>query len=160
MPCPSLPSPPVPQVCAHRRVVPSTRAPQLWTIQPSVMTPSRTLRGHTASLSCVAAEGSLLATGAEDRTVRLWDSRDGTAVATLAERGALSACCICERALLTSCNGSQLIRVWDLRARKVIAQLPSTCGTVCALAMAPGQVLSGDEWGRLRVRQQPPFCAV
>jgi WD40 repeat protein len=78
----------------------------------------RLLRGHTNSVRCLAftADGSLLASGSDDHTVRLWDPRSGEQGFTLvAHSGSVLALAAAPgRRALYSAGDDGALFAWDL----------------------------------------------
>jgi WD40 repeat protein len=113
------------------------------------------LSGHTSPVwsVSVSADGKLLLTSSEDKTLRLWDTATGKCLqvfnghtehifgAALAPDGkhALSA-------------GDQTVRLWDTTTGKEIWQMKGHEGPVVRVALGPeGQAISGGTDGTVRV---------
>jgi hypothetical protein len=83
-------------------------------------------------------DGRLLATGSDDRTVRLWDTATGTQVSCF--RGHEGWICAVAFAAdgrrLASASGDNTVRVWDLDSGKEAASLHGKWVTVTRLAFA------------------------
>jgi WD40 repeat protein len=113
--------------------------------------------GHPGSVFTVAysPDGSLLASGGWDGTVRLWNPRDGTAISVLTGHAGpvRSVAFAPDGTFLASCGRDQTIRLWDTVARTSAGVLLGHPGTVLAVAFAPGQPLlaSADDEGTIRL---------
>ncbi len=117
----------------------------------------RLLAGHTGEVFALAfsPDGSLLASGGGDQTIRIWEPATGRDVMVL--RGHMGSI----RALAFSPNGRWLasgssdttIRVWELASGKELKALTSRFGAVRAVAFSPdGQLIaSGGDDGSLRI---------
>ena len=99
------------------------------------------LTGHAGAVRAVviAPDGSLVATGGEDHSVRLWNAHTGAAVAKLdgheAELGALDFSNDGQR--LASGDRDGVVRVWDVARRASIATLRGHVRRVVNVAFAP-----------------------
>jgi WD40 repeat protein len=137
------------------------------------------LRLGTNKVSSIAfsADGTLLASGNTDATVRLWDARTGTLVRTLIGKYAVTSTAISltDKQVASSDNDNRamasLVTLWDTRTGQSLWERPSLSGTINVIAFSPdGQtvargavdgtvalydVRTGDEQRKVEVPHDP-----
>jgi WD40 repeat protein len=99
---------------------------------PGAQLPDRILAsGHTESIRVTAfnPDGSMLATGSADETIRLWDPRSGRTLRTLAghEREVTSLAFSPDGRRLASSSPDMTVRVWDTRTGAPLFTLDPAC---------------------------------
>jgi WD40 repeat protein len=122
-----------------------------------VLSPRRTLEGHTASVEALAfaPDGATLASGSRDKTVRLWDPATGKAGPTLTgQTGEVLGVTFAQGGkTVVSCGGAQdagEILLWDAATGKQIGTLPAPGGQVMDVACSPdGRRLAAGGFDRL-----------
>ncbi|AGY57456.1 serine/threonine-protein kinase [Gloeobacter kilaueensis JS1] len=106
------------------------------------------LEGHTQPVSALAvsADGTKLASGGSDRTVRLWNLGDGTAGLSLSDNldSVRSVALARSRPLVISGGSDRSIRLWDGESGQLQRTLNGYSGAVLAVAVSPDeQVIAG-----------------
>jgi len=119
----------------------------------------RTFEGHTKHITALAVSrsGTLLASAAEDRTVRVWSLLTGRAVRTIkTETANLNGVAFTpdDRLVASNFDNAEL-RLWSTSSGKMAGSIPTSARSPSALAIAPdGQNLV---WA---VRSRPPNILV
>ena len=112
--------------------------------------PSRTYRGHSGVVTCLAEgdDGALLLSGARDGTLRLWRSGTVSSSLTMKAHGRVSAVSIQEDGgLAVSAGDDRSIKIWDLVNTAPERTIPDAHKDfVSAVEFVPGSsfVLSGS----------------
>ncbi len=106
----------------------------------------RTLTGHTNGVTSVAlsADGQTLASGSNDRTIKVWNLSTGKEVRTLTghTNGVTSVALSADGQTLASGSNDRTIRVWNLSTGKEVGTLTGHRNGVWSLAMsADGRTL-------------------
>ncbi|MFB8000210.1 NB-ARC domain-containing protein [Streptomyces sp. NPDC056002] len=101
----------------------------------------RTLTGHTEKVASVAIapDGTWLATGGSDRTVRIWDRVSGTCTATLTgHTSAVHSVAIApDGTWLATSDSARTVRIWDRVSGTCTATLTGHTRSVNSVAIAP-----------------------
>ncbi len=88
---------------------------------------------HTWPVKCIvfSPNGSLLASGGLDRTIRVWDSMTGDEVAVLiGHNSVVESLAFRDENVLASGAHDKSVRVWDLRVKQEIAYLSDSVGAI------------------------------
>ena len=134
------------QVAALRTVHRRPRLLNCWP-PPDLPDPAllRVLTGHTGKLLAAAMtpDGSWLATGSDDRTVRIWDTATGqTRIILSSTSDWVAAIAIApDGRWLATCSPDGILRIWDSDTWETRAT-SADVGIVAALAVAP----DGSGW--------------
>ncbi|MCS6936254.1 MAG: WD40 repeat domain-containing protein [Candidatus Bipolaricaulota bacterium] len=112
-----------------------------------------TLSGHTSVVTSVAfsPDGKLLASGAQDNTVKLWEVASGQEVRTLSGHTSYvrSVAFSPDGRLLASGALDQTIKLWEVASGSLVRTLSGPTNIVFSVAFSPdGQLLASDSCGR------------
>ncbi|KAK6356060.1 hypothetical protein TWF718_000434 [Orbilia javanica] len=114
----------------------------------------QSIEGHRGSVRTVAfsSDGTRLASGSEDGTVRLWDIETGEELKRLeVDSKLVLAIVFCFDSTLALGSDDGITRLWDTRTGKVMKQLEDDSGCVIAVAFScNGMLASGSEDGIIR----------
>ncbi|MEX1363672.1 MAG: protein kinase, partial [Nannocystaceae bacterium] len=98
------------------------------------------LRGHTARVYAVAtsADGERIATGSQDRTVRIWSAHSGAPIRTLEghERTVRAVAFSSDAVRLASASDDGTARIWDATTGQLLESLRHD-GAVMSVALSP-----------------------
>lgn len=100
------------------------------------------LEGHSDLVNCVAfaPDGSIVATGSSDGTVRLWSVPDGKQRRVLSATGmgpVLAVTFSADGKLLAAAGEDRVIRVWELKTGRVLVRMDGSPDAVLAIAFSP-----------------------
>ena len=116
-----------------------------------------TLAGHDSRVTAlvVAPDGSWLASGGRDGTVRLWDVATGQVRVSLSgHAGQVTAVAVAPDGNWLASGGSDgAVRIWDVATGQVRASRSGRFGRVMAVAVAPdgSWLATGGEDGTVRI---------
>lgn len=112
----------------------------------------QTLKGHAQDVSSVAfsPDGQLLASGSNDRTIRLWDMKTGATLHMMEEHSSIVHCVAFapNNQHVASASSDNTVRLWDVKSGGV-RTLKGHSDTVSSVAFSPdGQQLASASWDR------------
>jgi WD40 repeat protein len=111
---------------------------RLWNLESGKL--ERTLVGHTDEVTSLAfsPDGALLASGARDRTIHLWDVRMGTPLRSLGHADTVFGVVFSSNgSLLASRTQDRTISLWDVRRGILLHTLEGHTSEVTSLAFSP-----------------------
>ncbi|MFE2132027.1 NB-ARC domain-containing protein [Streptomyces sp. NPDC059466] len=116
----------------------------------------RVLTGHAGTVSAVAIspDGTWLATGGDDRAVRIWDVATGRITATLTDHASrVTAVAISpDGTWIATGDNSGAVRIWDVATGQITATLAGRDGPLSAVAISPdGTWLATRADGTVRI---------
>jgi len=114
---------------------------------------ARTLEGHSGKVYSVAIfpDGTLLASGSADNTVRLWNVTTGAEVRRLAghTNSVYSVAFSPDGTLLASGSADNTVKLWNVMTGAQLHILSGHTGTVCSVAFSPdGKLLASGSADR------------
>lgn len=108
------------------------------------------LKGHDAPVSCIRMlSGERVLTASHDGTVKMWDVRTDTCVATV---GRSSSAVLCmeyddSTGILAAAGRDVTANIWDIRAGRQMHKLPGHTKWIRSIRMVGDTVLTGsDDW--------------
>ena len=108
-----------------------------------------TLSGHGWIVTCASfsPDGSILATGSQDQTVKLWDPFRRTLLATLPHAGAVwSLGFTPDGKLLMSAASDGKVRFWDVASKQVVESFPGRIAALSPVAPLVATDPSSSMW--------------
>lgn len=113
----------------------------------------RALRGHTASVRCIAGRGNIVVTGSYDMTVRVWDLTTGRCKLVLRSHTdrVYSTVLDMERNRCISGSMDSTVKIWDLEDGHCIATLEGHSSLVGLLDLSETALVSAAADSTLRV---------
>jgi WD40 repeat protein len=135
---------------------------ELWQIDNQLINPLHTLEGHTDQVWEMAftSDGTALASGSYDKTVRLWRVSDGALLHTLpGQMGVILSLAFAPNGTTVAAGGDRIIRLWRVSDGTPLFTLEGhkgnlfNPGDVLDLAFSPdGKILaSGGRDGTVRI---------
>jgi WD40 repeat protein len=94
-------------------------------------------------------DGKTLASGSDDKTMRIWDVQTGELLKTLAGRtgGVMSVAFSPDGKTLASGGEDQTVRMWDVQTGELLRTLQGHVNTVWSIAFSPiGKILASGSY--------------
>ena len=117
------------------------------------------IRAHTNYVRSVAisSNGKLLASGSEDKTIKLWNMPDGALLRTLDHASSVRSAAISpDVKLLVSGLYDHSIKLWNLPDGTLLRTLTGHTGYVLSVAISPdGKLLASGSYGRIKLWSLP-----
>jgi WD40 repeat protein len=115
--------------------------------KPETISLANTLNGHSKRVSSIAMtpDGQLIASGSEDKTIKLWNLRTGKLLRTLSghSEGIRSVAISPDGKLLASGGDDKTIKLWNLDTGKLLRTLTGHSDIVQEVTISPdGKVLA------------------
>ena len=117
----------------------------------------QTLEGHSSSVKSVAfsPDGSRIASGSSDRTIKIWDAKSGKEIRTL-EGHSDSVAFSPDGSRIASGSADRTIKIWDAKLGKKIHTLEGHSGSVKSVAFSPdGSRIASGSADRVLMSQSP-----
>jgi hypothetical protein len=115
-----------------------------------------TLKGHSNLVKCVAfsPDGSRIASGSKDKTIKVWDSETGKQMLTLKGHGEVESVVFSpDGKRIVSGSLDKTLKVWDAETGQEMLTLKGHLSFVRSVAFSPDgkRIASGDRYGRVKV---------
>ena len=122
----------------------------VWLYDAATLRELALFTGHTGSITSVAfsPEGTMLASGSSDKTIKLWDIATGRTIATLeGHTGWVNSVAFSLNGTTLASGSGQQVKLWDVATQTNIATLMHT-HSVTSVAFSPdGTMLASGTWG-------------
>ncbi|MDM3852897.1 MAG: hypothetical protein PT119_23670 [Aphanizomenon gracile PMC627.10] len=119
---------------------------------PSGIFLERTITGHSGSVRSVAfsPDGQTLASGSEDKTIKLWNVKTGNLLQTLiGHSDTVSVAYSPDGQTLASGSNDYTIKLWDVKTGNLLQTLTGHSGAVNSVAYSPdGQTVASGSWDK------------
>ena len=80
----------------------------------------RTLKGHSAEVTCIAIRGENIISGSADKTIKIWNLKSGKNISTLmGHDDGITGVAVTEKNIV-SCSFDRIIKLWDINNKKEI----------------------------------------
>jgi WD40 repeat protein len=111
----------------------------------------RMLVGHEASVTCVETEGHIIATGSDDKSVRLWNAVSGACLRVLEPHGGPVSCITIRGQMLLSGSFDGKVRLFDLLSARCLRVMSGHKNAVLCLAATQRVCATGANDREVRI---------
>ena len=113
------------------------------------------LKGHTKRINALAftPNGHRIASGSDDRTIRVWDASTGTQMLSIPVKNTNTLAFSMDSKMLASASDSTQIQVWDIATGKQLTSLKGQSDDITTLIFSPDNktLASGSRNGAIQL---------
>jgi WD40 repeat protein len=104
----------------------------------------RTLSGHTAPIRAIAFQGEILASGGDDKTIKLWNLKTGELLYTLTGHSdAINKIAIApDGQTVVSGSSDKTIKLWNVKTGQLIKTLTGHSAAVTSVVITPDGIIA------------------
>ena len=118
---------------------------------PSVTSRIVWLKGHEAGVTCIETEAHMIATGSDDKSVRLWNALSGSCVRVLEPHGGPVSCIRIQGNLLLSGSFDGKVRLFDMLSGRCLRAMSGHENAVLCLTATQRVCVTGANDRNVRI---------